>query len=300
MNETLIFLKILLLTFNTFIPVNLPLIEEPLNFLFWHRVKLYHCFLMTSMSSNLDLDINFQKNRLNQGLINKEGTLLFFLRLTDISLFFLSSTQAVPSKANEVQNWGRELFTVCFQSLSNSICLISVSFHLLGPTVNITLRQTLTRPPTNLNFILVFISSHFLGLTNSVLTTSCNVRTRLVSPFNLISFLFLCNLIAWSGRYRGLPQKPVVNSTLNSWAKFCQSFWSVSEFRTSIFSFTIKKHCKKIPFITMTSKGRHFVFRISLFFQQPNLKFFFQNNYKFRLVLNNSGIRQVLLIDVSK
>ena len=42
MNETFIFFKIVLFTFNTFIPVSSPFKEAHLKFLFWYVVQLFH------------------------------------------------------------------------------------------------------------------------------------------------------------------------------------------------------------------------------------------------------------------
>ena len=49
------------LTFNTFAPLSFPLVETPLKFPFWYKVKLNFVFLlMSSMSSNLSFGWNFQ------------------------------------------------------------------------------------------------------------------------------------------------------------------------------------------------------------------------------------------------
>ena len=44
MNETLIFVKIVISTFNTIIPVSYPLVNAPLKLFFWYGVKLYFMF----------------------------------------------------------------------------------------------------------------------------------------------------------------------------------------------------------------------------------------------------------------
>ena len=58
----LIFFKLVLLVFKTFIPTIFLLAGTSMNIVFWYGVKLYRCFIFMS-SSSLDLNLFNSDNK---------------------------------------------------------------------------------------------------------------------------------------------------------------------------------------------------------------------------------------------
>ena len=71
MNEILIFIKIISLEFNTFIPVSLLLVEAPLRLLFWYGSKL-HCHICFNVLHVLKSYLQFKKKKKSHKLRSGE------------------------------------------------------------------------------------------------------------------------------------------------------------------------------------------------------------------------------------